>query len=279
MKNLIYYSVGFNVNYNKILVLSIMSLRKYYFDDILIISDKNNIKELQKLFKDDKIFYLDKNASSTFNCTLNKTKVFEYNKIFEYDKICYLDCDTLVINNLDKIFESTITNKISILEEFENPISTSIMTMNEYFFSGEEKYGNILFSKKDREFIKNNTIRGLNSGVFCFSPTKYIKQLFEKISDTYEKNYTKSNVIYRTLEQPYINYYLLKQNCYVPINNLVKIAHMSIIKTVKDITDKTDNNCCVLHFVSEDVKTKFSFILNIFPRKINNYIYNNNLNI
>lgn len=273
MNKLVYYSIGYNVNYNKLLELSLISLKLYYTDDILIISDEKNIKYLKnkKIFNDPKISFMILDSSNIFNSTLNKMKIYEYEKFNNYDSILYLDCDTIVIKNLDIIFENTKNlNKILITEEIDNITNIKNFNMNADFFSGF-----MLFDENDKKTINDNNIKGLNTGVFCLPTTDKTKQILHKMCNHYINNYN-LNIIYNTLEQPYMNYYLFKDIYYYTINKYVKIIHLYLISDIIFVNKLFENSdICVLHFVGPgpgQFEKKYKFMLKLFPNKYLKYL-------
>lgn len=274
MKRLIYYCIGYNYDFNKILNISLISLRKHYDDDVMIITDYENslnLKKLNKMFENVDFMYLD--ANEKFIAAINRYKIYEYEKYFDYDVILYLDCDTLIINNIDKIFEKTMKNNcIGIVKENDangNPI----------FLKNDKFFGSYLFSSEELKTTLKNTI-GLNSGVFSLPSNHKSLKIFKDIYNTAIKHRNDSVLSdgKNWGDQPYLNYILIK-NDHFDLNNECFIMRYKFLNVFLNNDKDYDNNNFnkyikdypIIHFIGPswgDFNLKYKKMLSSFPKKI-----------
>jgi lipopolysaccharide biosynthesis glycosyltransferase len=296
MKKLVYYNVGFNSNYNKLLELSLISLKMNYDGDILIITDYENsllLKENINLYDDVKFMIVEK-PPDVFIAALNRVRIYDYIDFDYYDVILYLDCDTVIINSLDNIFNETIKNGCVAIsqEKYKNgrPMFMiellnlePILTKNKEYIYMANYWGLFLYDKNEDK-IEDKI--ALNSGVFCLPATKKSKDIFEElynraISDHKNINYIKNNIDYG--EQPYINYFLQKHSYFFCIDDVYfvysnkddEITSKSNLIKDYEIFNKYINDYAILHFIGPEwgsFELKYKRIFNIFPNKIKNKI-------
>lgn len=275
MKTLVYYCIGFDNKYNKMLKLSLFSLKKYYDGDILILTGKNNHNKLKNeaIFKD--IKFMEIESKTKFESAINRFNIYKYEKFSDYDAILYLDCDTLIINKLNGIFKKTLKyNKIVLSPEYDIDGIPKLMNSDDFF-------GKYLYNSEELSQLKNI---GLNSGVFCLPTTKETKLIFNYIYKHAMKNSDDPNYSFNTKnwgDQPYLNYYLLKYNYYVLMDDCY-IVDNKLIKMTSNINLKKDYDANfkkyiyeykILHFVGPiwgDFNLKYNIFLNMFPKKIIN---------
>jgi lipopolysaccharide biosynthesis glycosyltransferase len=202
--NLIYYSIGGNLELIELLKHSIESLRKFgeYTGDILIISDSICFESVKENFKDFDILYIQE-ESIGLKASINKLKIFNYPKIIEYDKIIYLDLDIIIQNNINTIFNS-INDKFIVSKEHypHNTEETLVSHLS-------NNYGRHLLSKDELDFCINNNIKAINGGFFGFHKSlvsHFINILNETENDQLMKD--------KMGEQPSLNKYLIINNIY-----------------------------------------------------------------
>lgn len=285
MKTLVYYNVGFNSNYNKILELSLMSLKMNYDGDILIITDYENSLTLKKnkLYENVDFMIIDK-ATDVFISALNRVLIYKYDKFYNYDAILYLDCDTTVINSLDSIFSETIKNNCVAISQEINDLGKPIFMIEQGLVWNIPHISNYwgLFLYEDKTEDK----KALNSGVFCLPATKKSKEVFNDMyvratNDHKDVNYLKINKDYG--EQPYINYFLQKHSYFFCITDVyfVYVAKDpeidSTLNSLKDyyLFDRYVKDYPILHFVGPEwgsFELKYERMFNVFPKKIKNII-------
>lgn len=239
MKNLVYYSVGYDKKYNDLLEISIFSLKTHYDGDILIITDYENSIILKQIpiFNDIKFMII--NVSNEFDSIINRMKIYDFYNIFEYDNVLYLDCDTIIIYNLDSIFSKTLSNnKFGICEDFK--------CIKDYNFNNLKKY-------------ENN--KSLINGVFCFSVNiKNINIIKNIYTTTKNKNDLTNNMCYYL-----INEYFPLIECYLA--NYTNGYYCDNIFNINIIYNR--NKYSIVHFIN-DFNTKINRMLNSYPNKIIN---------
>jgi len=238
MKNLVYYTL--NSNYNEVLKISLLSLRKYYHGDVLIMSDENNIQKLKLLLDDKNIFFMTVKSDPLFFAASNKFLIYKYENIEKYDKVLYLDCDTVVVNDINYLFkEKMLENKFLV-----TPYTQSYG----YTFMYCDWHGGTLFEdvfkqkiiKKFKKYqigeydpIKNNDkTLAINSGIFCFKVTDINLKIFDEMYNhcIFDYNHNKRNFC---LEQPYLNYHLHESNLHHYYNFILNDNEVNLSEIYK----------------------------------------------
>lgn len=276
MNNLVYYSVGYNSNYNKLLILSVYTLKLYYTGDILIITNYENsiILKQNNLFDGINFMIIDDN-NEKFISASNRYRIFEYEKFYNYDSILYLDCDTLIINSIDEIFKKTIKNKcINIVEEKDENGIPKLMNSDNFF--GRHLFNNLELKKFKDKF-------GLNSGVFCLPTTKESNDIFNKIYNKALNDFNKEemqNVCNSWGDQPYFNYILFTSDYYFSMDEcFILDMRFNILEShINDKKDYNNNNFnkyikdySIIHLIGPkwgNFELKYKKILQAFPEKI-----------
>ena len=106
MKKLIYFTLGNNLNYIKLLDLCINSLYKNNYDgDFLIITDLEKENFQNTNINKFPIYFLKTKESNLLESSANKLKVYLFPNIYQYDKIIFSDLDILWVSSPDKIFD------------------------------------------------------------------------------------------------------------------------------------------------------------------------------
>jgi len=159
--NLIYYTIGNNINYINILNLNILTLEKYYnynFELLFIIDERIANEFETNLITKLPYKVLISTTNSMRDSSLNKLKIFKFDEIKNYNKIIYCDCDILWCGDPNNIFSLVNSNKILVSNENHHDL---IMT-HEYWS------GNLLHESEILE-IKKMGLKGFNGGFFAFS--------------------------------------------------------------------------------------------------------------
>lgn len=159
MKNLIYYSLGFNLIYVDIFLLNLSTLEKYNDGsfDILIICDERTKSELDNKLKTNlTISYHIIKSLSPKNSSLNKLKIYEYQDLELYNKVIFCDCDTLWYNTPNMVFERTVETKITFSHEIGSLI------LGTY-------WGERLITEKEQVTIEKKKLEELMRDFFLFS--------------------------------------------------------------------------------------------------------------
>lgn len=199
--NLIYYTLGNNLEYLNILNLNILTLEKYYknnFELLFIVDEqfKDSFKSNLVTKIPYNIFFTE--TLSMRDSSINKLKIYQYDKIEIYDKVIYCDCDILWCSDPNNVFELINNDKILVSNETHH---YELMT-NPYWSSN-------LLNEDEINKINNSKLQGFNGGFFAFS-SKSIK-IIENIFKFYIDNI---NSINECIEQPYINVYLFRNNLF-----------------------------------------------------------------
>lgn len=243
MKKLIYFTVGNNPNYVKLVKLCIDTLYKHNYDgDFLFITDlKESIKnEIE--FKNEPLF-IEVPQSNLALSSANKLKIHLYDKIESYDKIIFCDSDILWLDNPDRIFD--MINEDLIYISNESPL-----------MSRDVWWGGHLLTEEEKMDIEQNQIKAMNAGFFCFNKNmiKHIKNIDMLFSNN-------PNLVNHALEQPFINIYLYRNKLYD--------TSISEIVTEKGC-ELSFYNGVVLHFAGGpgDFGNKYTKMFNYYEKNI-----------
>jgi len=195
--NLIYYTIGFNIQYLELLYLSIKSLRNQNFQDVLIICDESMIDqctEKLKEFLNIKIVPCS-DSISAMDSSMKKLLIFNYD-ISKYFKILFIDSDVLVNTNLERIFHGINDNKLYAGREHR-----SMILHNEKWHSFQT------YTENDIKFFYDNKIYPFNCGLFGFITTIRMKEHFLNILEM-----VKNHTGHYWYEQSFMNVYFNKLN-------------------------------------------------------------------
>ena len=250
MKKLIYFTIGNNINYLKILKVCIDSLKKTDYDgDILFITEfENQIRENIEL---DNCYFLNMGSTDTLSAASNKLKIYLYENIHSYDKFIYCDLDTIWIKSPNILFDSIEENKIYLSSDYN--IWAQRMKMNfENLLMSHDFWSGDLLNDNEIKYIKNNNITGFNSGFFAFniSMINTIKEIDEFLIQNLR--------YFSCLEQPYVNVFLLRNGLYDSSLNKY-ISHMGNNYVIEDFEDFKKTGV-LLHFAAGigDVDFKYN---------------------
>ena len=229
MKKLIYYTIGNNTDYLKLLKIHIESLNNFQYDgDILIIT--NYQKEIEDLITfENNVFYMNLGESNLLNSSANKLKIYKFEKVFDYDKIIFTDIDTLWFESPDILFDNIKDDKIYVVSEYEFDWAL----MSHEFWSGG------LMTGDEIDFIKKNNIFGISGGFFALKISMI--NVIKEIDEFFIKNLHKASIC---LEQPYINTFLFRNNLYDTSFDRY------ISNNGNNMTSSDDFNCVLLHFAA-----------------------------
>ena len=211
MKNLIFSCIFFNQRYVELLNLLFKSLNLYGNSnniDYLVICDTDFKDIVEQLFTKYNIngYTWCINLQTIFDACCSRLKIFDYPYIQNYNKILYLDCDILVTNKIENVFNVLIENKIYTLKEGNT---------NKHY------WGKHLFGEN------NPNIDAFTSGILLFKNDNVIKNLFFDIIEHINielKKYNYEPLFFQTNndvdlgiifgDQPFIIYNSIKKNLY-----------------------------------------------------------------
>lgn len=221
-KNLIYYSIGGNIEYIDILKIHLESLSKFIDIDIdlLFITSndfaskiKNLLSELNLNIKS--IYFFIADTSNVQKSSFSKLKIYNWQLIRQYEKVFYCDIDTVWTNNISDIF-----NTMKNIEDIY--ISNEEGLMGHCYYNGKD-----FFSREELKNIVNKNIKPINFGVFGFFSQSV--SIFQEIEQFMIENISKMNAC---IEQPYGNVVLYRRaSINNDFNNFVSHDH----KTVKTL--------------------------------------------
>jgi len=166
-KNLIYFCIFYNKGYIdlfKYLLISLKLFSKTDTFDIVVYTSSEFEVLIQELSN---TFFLNIKIktfpyTTIYEACCARFYIFDYEEIDKYSKILYLDTDILINNDISRIFDIALLDKIYGLEE----------RTIEYHSHGGSLFD---FSKIDR------STPGMNSGILLFQNTDSIKSLFKRI--------------------------------------------------------------------------------------------------
>ena len=194
MKNLVYMCVFYNEAYLELLKILLSTMKLFSRTDsidILVFTSKEfapKIKEVSDLL--DLPILIHTFAFTNFEeAACARLHIFEYPDIGRYGKILYIDTDIICQNDLSRIFEHTLENKVYALPEG---------TIE------HEYHGGWFF---DFTTIDKDT-EGMNSGILLFKNTTEIRALFADI----RAHIRESTNMPACVDQPFINYHVIKRN-------------------------------------------------------------------
>ena len=169
----------------------------------LIITSPDFEEDIKKVFEKleitSDIFLIDisnKNEmDNIYESTYSRYRIFEYPKINNFNKILYLDCDILILNNINPIF--------------------SINTNNKFYFMNEKKQRQChcaLFS--DEEFNKLNDYETFTTAVILFENNDIIRDFMIEIYNSIKNFHIKYKNPVPAFDQPLTNKYCINNNIY-----------------------------------------------------------------
>ncbi len=196
-KNLIYSCLFFNDSYIKLLKLLLMSYRLYKDEksDItyLIVCCQDFNKDIMKICDDLSIDFIiwNLNINSKFEAACCRLNIFDFKDIDNFEKILYLDCDILINNNIEKIFNLELEKDKLYVSDRQNNEMEGCFGVHKTFSVYNPKIINTL-----------DTSKGFCSGILFFTSSNIIKNFF-KDTQTLVKKY--NGPIPNTWDQPFIN--------------------------------------------------------------------------
>ena len=202
MKNLVYYST-FGAGYQRLISLSLESMAKksdMNNIDVLIFCDERTAFDL-KINNLNVNFFIISEPLNAHSISYYRYKINEYLKASEYNKFLYLDTDTIVCDDINKIF--------NFMEDEE-----AIYTNQGYGSDLSHPSYTFDLSKEEVSYIKQNKLQGINSGVFGFAKNNL--QFFRDLTKFIDLNQRK----FECLDQPYFGTFLLrKKQKHIQIGN------------------------------------------------------------
>ena len=233
MKNLVYYSVGFNDSYAELLKLSILKLDVYNTNqDVLIITDGKFYEKNFKEYDRPNVYYHMVDNTNPDDVAFNRLRIFDAD-ISIYDNLMYMDTDVWANLNLDVVFKNCEDDKLyAVVEDynFENHWRSP-------FNLGE-------YTDEDISYFKKNKIHTFNSGLMMFKNSQKMSNHFKNVLDL-RNIYPKGQFT----EQPYINHYFNKRNL---VNTNIIVSSKNFYYIVdENFNDDINLNGKFCHFIGD----------------------------
>lgn len=253
---IIYSCVFFNHKYIDLINLLLISYKLFsnYLDNIdyLIICNPEFKQKIEKIYDNlninGKIWCL--NLNTKFESAYSRLNIFNYPDINLYNKILYLDCDILISNSINNIFNLELENKLYVLQEDYN---------RNFHFE--------IFSNKEFKLLDKSS--AFSSGILLFNNHIKIKDLFSRILLHINNHITYKLSIPFCLDQPFIIYHAIKSNLY----DNKKIINLAINNP------NNFNEQIINHFPGGPGPGSYESKLERMNNFMNNILFNLNKNI
>tara|TARA_B100000674_G_scaffold137938_1_gene107604 strand:- start:4341 stop:5375 length:1035 start_codon:yes stop_codon:yes gene_type:complete len=220
--NLIYSCVFFQESYIELISILLKSFvifgNQSEDTDYLIVCSSDFQERIANLFEtlgiDGKIWCLE--ATTMFEAAYTRLKIFNYPQIERYQKLLYLDCDILVTDSVDKVFDLQKQDQLYVLQE-------QFHRWNHCWF----------FRESEMHSVCHDDV--FTSGIILFPNSETIKKLFNHILGHIKFHIQNNFQIPYCLDQPFIVYHAITQQLYnnvslatVAINNPSRFERKSI---------------------------------------------------
>lgn len=221
-KNLIYITLfcedenAIYLNYFELFLKSYINVINDNNIDFLIITNNTTYNYIIKIIEKynlKEILYFLTNINLGFGY-FERYRIFEWQNINNYKLALYLDCDIILIKNLNKLFDDINLN--------DND--------NYYLYVMNAHYDNIYKGYTGLYFLKNentDNYKPINSGQFIFYVNGFIKELFNRINIYIENiwdEYAKAIPHCMVIDQIVFNFFIVKYNIKVDYNLFNKYA-------------------------------------------------------
>lgn len=194
-KNLVYFTIGGAPEYTRLLEFVIHTIKKtssLTTTDILVMCDEEYSKHVQGLDGVDDIMIVPKNDDH-IKASMRKVEIFSYQHISNYDKVLFLDCDIVVVKDLEMSVFPLIEDatKLHVFPER--------MDINHHknLWWSLEKY-----KPEDYALFAARNQHVFNCGQFAFRVNDTMKQHFQNVIDLIKSH--KGKYFY---EQSFMNHY------------------------------------------------------------------------
>jgi lipopolysaccharide biosynthesis glycosyltransferase len=259
--NLVYYSVGSQLNYIEVLKISIDSLRSFgnYSGDIGIICDKNFIAEISKRI-DNVIFFENEATNSPMHSSANKLSLYKYKKMLnKYKKFIYLDTDIIIQNDFNIILDSTKDFSFCAEKKLINK-NGRLEYIDDFHSIADDSgwFGDYFLSQDELNSVSSNKFYAINAGIFGFKSNNLDN--LESIYNIYMED-SRNSTYY---EQPSLNYFRFKNKIYsIPYT---KYSRHHVKEYHYDEYNKDD--IVILHFCGNiaDGNAKYSMMSEYFSK-------------
>lgn len=206
--NLIYFTLGNNIDYVKLAKLCIDSLISTgYRGDLLFITDMEK-EIINEISYNGNLFFMKTSSHNGYKSSSNKLKVYQYEHISKYQKIIFCDLDILWIKSPNLIFELITDDKFYVadddfIESIQDKLKINILMSTPLNY-----YGFSLLTPDELQIINENNIKGFSCGFFAFN-----NSLLNELKNM-DIIYSSLDNDFECAEQPIMNTYLWRKNLY-----------------------------------------------------------------
>jgi len=197
MRDLVYYSIGYNNKYISLLDIAIKSVMIYSSADILVICDASFLPMCKEMLPERVLYMTVPDSQTKEAASMQKLNIFDYENISSYDRVLFLDTDIIVHTSLEPFFNGVRRSGILYV-----------------YTEREEQYEhkNLCFSllnytPEDFIMFKMHKVMVFNTGCFLFIPSLTMKFHFDEI-----RKMIKNHKGPFFFEQSFMNVYFNKLN-------------------------------------------------------------------
>jgi len=252
MRNLIYYSIigdGF-FDLCKMSISSILKKSNTNNIDILVFCDCYTAKEIKE-YNHEIITHVINDLDNPHDSSYNRYRIFEVEGIEKYNKFLYIDSDTIIIDDINKIFDFMDDDCIYTNQGYGSDLSHSNYTFG--------------LNIDEINIIKEKNIQGINTGVFGFNNKKieFFKGLYLFIKS--------ANIKMDLFDQPYFGTYLFRSGeVYKNIGDPLHTPGDSSVFINNESMFNPMYNCIILHYAGNpgNSTSKYKKMLDDYSRMI-----------
>lgn len=212
MKNLIYFTLFGNKDYLNLVNLLAISFKLFgnckENIDFMVITSNDFVSEINTIFNklsfEIDFFIIDHGHDFLFLLS-SRVLIFEYEKINKYNKILYIDTDILITNDIYKMFDFSLENKLYTLMEG---------------VIGDIYHGCEFFDFN----IYDKNISGFTTGILLFNNCIEIKKLFQIILNDIKDNIENNKIKPVAFDQAFFNYHAITKN----LSNNIELTNLCI---------------------------------------------------
>jgi lipopolysaccharide biosynthesis glycosyltransferase len=231
-KNLVYFCAFHNKGYIdllKILLSCVKIFSRIDTVDFLVFTSesfRSTIEELSaELNIPIKIQIFDFTTQHEAGCA--RLFIFNYKEIDKYDKILYMDTDITVQNDLSRIFELPIEDKVYAIQEYD----INGEGHGAWFFD---------FTRFDK------ATPAINSGVLLFQNTLKMRKIFNDINTHIANLKNSGSIIPNCMDQSFIVYHLFRNNA---CDSRLMKDYVYLSEHNPPPTSESPSNLTMVHFV------------------------------
>lgn len=199
--NLVYFTIGGDPKYSLLLSLAIQSIRKASVlrnTHIMVMCDEKYKHIVENIPGVDDIMLVNDNKDHV-QCSMRKVEIFHYPKIANYDKVLYLDCDLVVLDDLEEHVFPLFTDNKWLYVHAETP---------SYDHHNKQFWGFRNYTQQEIQRFRDHQCHVFNCGHFGFCVTDDMRTHFEEVL-LMMKTWTKPFFYEQSFMNWYFNTHLL----------------------------------------------------------------------